>query len=135
MSNEIIKHLEFIQNIISRLNVNSFQLKGLTVAIVSALLAVYASSNNRFYILVCFFPLLIFWILDSYYLCQERKFRGLYDDVAGIDECSPEIKMFDMRTNRYVGGKYSFWSAFTSITIVKTYLSLIFLLVAIYLLL
>lgn len=48
-SNE--KHLEFIQNIITRMNTNSFQIKGWAVTIVYALLAIYASSKNEYFIL------------------------------------------------------------------------------------
>jgi hypothetical protein len=75
------KHLEFIQNIITRMNTNSFQIKGMTVTIVSALLAVYAATNNVSFIFIAVVPTIIFWCLDSYYLQQERKFRGVYNNV------------------------------------------------------
>ena len=39
-----IKHLEFIQSTITRMNQNSFQIKGWMITLVSALLALYASS-------------------------------------------------------------------------------------------
>ena len=45
MTEEKIKYLEFIQNIVTRMNQNSFMIKGWTVAIVSALLAVYADKE------------------------------------------------------------------------------------------
>ena len=81
-----MKHLEFIQNIITRMNTNSFQIKGWTVTIVSAILAIYASTKNYYFVISAIFPTIIFWFLDSYYLMQERKFRGLYNDVAGISD-------------------------------------------------
>lgn len=46
-SNEELKHLEFIQNVITRMNTNSFQIKGWTVGIISAALAVYASTQEK----------------------------------------------------------------------------------------
>jgi len=127
-----IKHLEFIQGVITRMNNNSFQMKGWMVAIVSALLAVYASTQNHYFVLVAILPTIIFWFLDTYYLQQERKFRGLYNDVAGISENPQEIKLFAMRPDLYEGGKYSFWDVFGSITIVLVYLPVIVILVGIY---
>lgn len=75
---EEIKHLEFIQNVITRMNTNSFQIKGWCIVIVSSLLAIYASTKNNYFFLAAVFPSTIFWFLDAYYLNQERKFRGLY---------------------------------------------------------
>ena len=70
-----IKHLEFVQNVITRMNSNSFQLKGWMITIVSALLALYASSNKLLYIFVAIVPVIIFWCLDAFYLKQERLYR------------------------------------------------------------
>ena len=133
MSTEQLKHLEFIQAVITRMNANSFQIKGWTVTIASALLALFASTNNKYFILAGTFPSIVFWFLDSYYLQQERKFRGLYNDVAGISDSPKQIKVFEMRPDLYVGGKYSFWSSFTSTTILNMYLSITVLLVVLFL--
>ena len=131
-SPEEVKHLEFIQDVITRMNSNSFQMKGWMVAIVSALLAVYASTQNNRFVLVAIVPAVIFWFLDTYYLTQERKFRGLYNDVAGISENPKEIKLFAMRPDLYTGGQYSFWNVFGSITITLLYLPVILILLGIY---
>ena len=120
MSDEKIKHLEFIQNIITRINSNSFQIKGWAVTLVSALLAISASTKNSYFVLAAIFPTIVFWFLDAYYLTQERKFRGLYNDVSEITEKPQAIKPFEMRPDLYAGGKYSYWSAFFSTTILKT---------------
>lgn len=132
MQPEQIKHLEFIQNVITRMNTNSFQIKGWSIVIVSALMAIYASTQNNYFFLTAIFPTLIFWFLDAYYLNQERKFRGLYNDVAGVTDKQKEIKLFAMRPDLYVGGQYSYWSAFFSITILKMYLAMIVGLVGIF---
>lgn len=120
---EKIKHLEFVQNVITRINSNSFQLKGWMIAILSALLALYASSSKTLYIFVAIIPTLIFWLLDTYYLQQERKFRGLYNDIAaGI------IGTFEMPIDRYVysrknkeSKKFFYWNVFFSKTIWPLY--------------
>ena len=132
MSIEKIKHLEFIQNVITRMNTNSFQIKGWSIVIVSAMLAIYASTQNSYFFLAAAFPTLIFWFLDAYYLNQERKFRGLYNDVAGVTDEPKDIKLFAMRPDFYVGGKYSYWSSFFSTTILKMYLSVIVILVSLF---
>ncbi len=115
------------------MNGNSFQIKSWTVAIVSALLAIYAATKNTSFVLVSLFPTVVFCFLDSYYLMQERRFRGLYNDVAGITETPKELKLFEMRPDLYTGGKYSFVSVFLSTTIWQVYLSLVLLLVALFL--
>lgn len=133
MSEEQIKHLEFIQNVITRMNTNSFQIKGWTTTIVAALLAIYASTKNEYFVLVSLFPIIVFWFLDSYYLMQERKFRGLYNDVAGVSEEPKTIKLFEMRPDLYIGGKYTFFDVFTSQTILKIYLPMALLISGIFL--
>ena len=124
MTDEQMKHLEFIQNVITRMNTNSFQIKGWAVTLVSAILAIFASTKNDSFILVAIFPAVVLWLLDAYYLMQERKFRGLYNDVAGISEQPKPIKLFAMRPDLYIGGKFSYGSSFLSVTILKLYLSI-----------
>lgn len=131
MDSDRIKHLEFIQGVITRMNNNSFQMKGWMVALVSALLGIYASTQNDAFVLVALFPALLFWFLDAYYLQQERKFRGLYNDVAGITK-NHEITLFAMRPDLYKDGKYSFWDVFGSQTIMVLYLPVIVLLLVVY---
>lgn len=117
-----VKHLEFIQSNIARMNQCSFQMKGWMVAIVSALLALYASSvdsitgeGTKMYIFVAIVPTVIFWVLDSYYLQQERKFRGVYNDLIDAEE-RKKIKLFQMPLDRYNGWKYCLFNVMISIT-------------------
>ena len=135
MTQEQIKHLEFIQNVITRMNTNSFQIKGWNITIVSAIFAIYASTKNNYFLLASIFPSIIFWLLDSYYLLQERKFRGLYNDVAKITNVNT-ITTFDMRPDLYtkvVNNRYSFLNVFFSTTIWKLYLLIIVLPAALFL--
>jgi hypothetical protein len=132
MTQDEIKHLEFIQALITRMNSNSFQIKGWCITIVSALLAIYASTKNELFILVSILPTVIFWFLDSYYLMQERKFRGLYKDVAGISNNPKNLKLFEMRPDLYIKGDYHFFNVLKSPTIVSLYLPLSSLIIGIY---
>ncbi len=126
MEQEKMKHLEFIQNIISRMNTNSFQIKEWMIAILSALLALYANSNNATFVFVAIAPTIIFWYLDAYYLQQERKFRKLYDDVLSNDS---KIPTFSMPIQNYTDCKCCIWSTFFSKTIGWLYGTIIVLLI------
>lgn len=132
---EKIKYLEFIQMIISRLNQNSFQIKGWMITIVSGLLALAANSNNRFYILIAILPVSAFWGLDAFYLQEERKFRGLYSDVAKIDYTDIKISNFDLSIVEYKGGNYSYLASLFSKSIMWIYLIINVVLIIIFVML
>lgn len=109
-------HLQFIQNVITRMNANSFQVKTWTVSIIVALAALAVNSKNYMYILISVVPTILFWTLDSYYLQQERKFRGLYKDVV-----LGNVPLYLMQINRYREGIYQFSNAFFSKAIINFY--------------
>lgn len=71
-----------IQAVIARMAGNAFLLKGWTITLISAVYLLAAKDSNRVFVLIGFLPLLAFWILDAYFLRQEKKFRALYDDTA-----------------------------------------------------
>lgn len=70
MMEEENKHLEIIQQNIGRMNNCSFQIKGWCVAIVAALLAVYATTvdyygnHNVKLLYITVLPIIAFWLLD-----------------------------------------------------------------------
>lgn len=65
----------------------------------------------------------MFWFLDAYYLQQERKFRGVYNDVVGLMSNSDriEIKDFEMPIYQYKQGKYCYFNVLLSKTIAPLY--------------
>ena len=75
-----LKHLEFIQGVVNRLASASFQMKGWSVVLVSALLVLGARIGSLEAGLALL-PILVFWGLDGYFLSRERLFRKLYDHV------------------------------------------------------
>ncbi|OQB06313.1 MAG: hypothetical protein BWY19_00304 [bacterium ADurb.Bin212] len=88
------KHLEFIQNVISRMAGNLFFLRGWTITLIAALLALFAKGGNHTYILYFLIVLIIvFWILDGFFLSQERLFRDLYNDVRLLKEEKIDFNM------------------------------------------
>lgn len=87
------KHLEFIQASINRMSGNLFLLKGWSITLIAALFALAAKDTNKSYILIAFFPLLIFWTLDGYFLSHERRFRALYEHVRKLKEEDIDFSM------------------------------------------
>lgn len=79
--NEIIEHLKLIESVISRLAKNSFSLKGWSITITTALFAFAGVRENVLFLYIGLIPIVFFWLLDSYYLWLEKKYRGLYDRV------------------------------------------------------
>ncbi|MCP9465106.1 MAG: hypothetical protein NNA25_09965 [Nitrospira sp.] len=88
-----LKHLEFIQQAINRMASNLFLLKGWTVTLIAAMFALAAKESRDLYFLLAYFPTLMFWILDGYFLSQERRFRALYDHVRKLEEGAIDFSM------------------------------------------
>jgi len=76
-----LKQVEFVQNVITRMNSNSFQLKSWAVALTAGLFALSDKSSPGF-ALLAFVPIIMFWILDAYYLRSERQYRNLYTHLC-----------------------------------------------------
>ncbi len=86
-------HLEMIQGIVNRLSQNSFLLKGWTVVLISALIALAAKDTKLLYVYLAYFPSIAFWGLDGYFLYQERLFRKLYDRVRNLSDDEIDFSM------------------------------------------
>ena len=118
-----LKHLEFIQQAVNRMASNLFLLKGWTVTLIAALFALAAKDANKVYFVIAYFPPLMFWVLDGYFLSQERRFRALYDHVRKLDEHQID---FSMDTQPFSGGHRNSWlGSIFSRTLVIYYGSLI----------
>jgi hypothetical protein len=72
-------HLSFIQQIIQRMSINCASSKTYCITIVSAILLVIADKGKLGYIYIAFIPIIIFLLLDSYYLALEKGFRNSYN--------------------------------------------------------
>jgi len=103
-----MKHLDFIQLVITRMNANSFLLKGWTVTLVVALFALDISKTSLSFIKISFLPEFLFWVLDGYFLYQERLFRELYDDVRLKNESQIDFSMKrTSNTRKFFGAVFS----------------------------
>jgi len=124
-----LKHLEMIQGVVNRMAQCSFMLKGWSVTLVAALLALSVATSQKIALIsVSFIPLIVFWILDAYYLWQERLFRAAYDHVRGLQEDKID---FSMNTSSFVCGRNTWKSTIKSKTICGFYLPLLIAMIAV----
>ena len=118
-----MKHLEFVQGVITRMSNNSFMLKGWAVTLVAGIFVLAGKETDKQYFLVAYIPIIIFWLLDSYYLLQERLYRSLYDAVRNTNESDIN---FSLRASikDFGNEKNCFGKCFFSITEIGFYLPL-----------
>jgi hypothetical protein len=92
-----VDEIKIIQDIIKRMAFNSFMIKGwaITLVVVTLLLR-----GNKYQVLIAFIPLLIFWLLDAYFLWQERMYRELYKWVIE-NRLKTNENLFNMDAYRF----------------------------------
>lgn len=95
-------HLQLIQGVISRMASNSFLLKGWSVTLIAALFALAAGESKPSFIFLAYFPCVTFWVLDAYFLRQEKLFRELYDAVRAKNEEDIDFSMNTSSHNDHV---------------------------------
>lgn len=88
-----LKHLEFIEAVVSRMATNSFLFKGWAITIAAALAGFAAVDSKRGLLIIALVATLMFWALDGYYLWLERCFISLYNSVAAQDENAIDFSM------------------------------------------
>jgi hypothetical protein len=79
-SASVQNYLNILQGIISRMATNSSSCKTWCISLVSAILVVIADKNKPDYAWIALIPIILFFLLDAYYLGQERSFRAIYND-------------------------------------------------------
>ena len=117
---KVVKHLEMTQAVISRLGRNSLWINSWSIILIVAglVLIVKQDIQNPYFVLALILPALGFWILDGYFLRQERLFRQIYDEIRGQSDTDFEMNPMKHRNKP----KCSWLSAFFSITLVIFYI-------------
>ena len=117
---KVVKHLEMTQAVINRLGSNSFLVKSWSMTIIVAAMVLIARQNiqNPDFVLLLILPALGFWILDGYFLRQERLFRQIYDEIRVQSDTDFEMNPMKHKNKP----KCSWLSAFFSITLVIFYI-------------
>ncbi len=101
-----LKHLELIQGVINRMAQCSFLLKGWSVVLLSGLFALAAKDANPLFVYLAYLPVITFWMLDGYYLYQERLYRKLYSHVRKQEANDID---FDMNATPFKGKDGATW--------------------------
>lgn len=116
-------HLNTLQNIISRLSNYSANCKSWTITIVSALSIVLLTEEKSKFFILLVFPILIFWIVDCYYLGLEKAFREIYDKFQNDLNTNSNIEtdiQFTLKNRRL----RNFFKAMISFSTTPIYISL-----------
>jgi len=72
-------HLEITQSVIQRMASNSSSCKAWCITLVSAILVIVADKEESRFALVALIPVLLFFVLDIYYLALEKLFRNSFN--------------------------------------------------------
>ena len=121
MKKSKLKHIDIVQSTITRMAQNSFAIKGWTITILVGLFVFLQNDKFRNNIFIYLIPIIFFWLLDSYYLWQERLFRKLYNDViANITDEST----LSMDITKYKD-TFKFYSSLCSVSELGIYLPLL----------
>ena len=100
-----ISYLQMIQGVIDRMATSSAIFKGFSATIVTGVSVVSLVDVNTWILILSFFPMIVFMILDIYYLRLERQYRFLYEKIR-LDEWTTDFKLDppDIKTIQNVGG-------------------------------
>lgn len=124
-----IEYLQMIQEPIGRMSTASAIFKGFTATIVAGLSAIAYGDVNMWILGLSFIPVLLFALLDVYYLRLERKYRYLYEQVRlGCREIDFSMDL----TNDLKAAKARLADCVLSPSILLFYLPITVILVAIF---
>lgn len=134
----VSEYFQIIQNVITRMGQNSFQMKAWFATIFTTILVLIFALFDIFIKTVIYIALLIviiqFWYLDSYYLRQERIFRKLY--TQKVEEYNSDnrenMKIFDMDFKKYNNNVDKTWRIMFSTS--EKYFYLVFFILIFFLL-
>ena len=125
-SSAVQAHLAILQGVIQRMAENSRSCKVWCVTLISAILVLVARTGEPRHALLALAPVMLFLLLDAYYLALERAFRKSYDsfvDKLREDRLEPDdlyaVKPIGMGV-RLVGAclrSFSVWLFYPALTV------------------
>lgn len=74
-----IAHLQMIQGVIDRMSTSAAIYKGFAATIVTEIAAISFTEVSTWILLIAFFPVGCFLVMDTYYLKLEKQYRILYE--------------------------------------------------------
>lgn len=125
MDEEKRHHIDLVESQILRMSENSKQMKTWCFALITGIIGIYVQTCNHNFLWIGVITILLFAWLDAYYLLLERKFRCLYNDIAGLrnDGGKPHsIPLYGMPIHEYKKGIKEHLAPITSVSIFPFYL-------------
>lgn len=101
MEDQRKNHLDYVASTVARLASNSFQLKGWSVTLASALIALGAATDREAVLAISTLPAISFWLLDSYYVHQERRFRAVWNHIRSASPATLKAEPYSMSLENY----------------------------------
>ena len=126
-----IEEIKIIQDNIKRMSSNSFLIKGWVITLFSAMLLF--KDSERLTMLFLIIPISLFWILDAYFLKQERLFRELYKWVIN-NRRKTDDHLFELSTGRFESSVKSIFHLVFSKSLFLFYSTILVVVMTIYLL-
>ena len=79
-SPSVTSYLTILQGVINRMATNGASCKTWCITLVSAIVVIIADKGKPNYVWISVVPIILFLVLESYYLALERQFREVYND-------------------------------------------------------
>ena len=78
-STAVHSYLSILQSVINRMASNCASCKSWCITLASAIIVVLLNNKNYDFIYIALAPVILFLLLDSYYLAMEKSFRDKYN--------------------------------------------------------
>jgi len=114
---DLYKEIDLIQSVINRMANSSSLIKGWTVTMITF---IFAFKSDQQTIPLVFIPVLLFWLLDAYFLQRERMYRRLYEWVIE-NRMTDETHLFSLNTVRFRSQRKPLISIMFSLTLLSFY--------------
>lgn len=111
---ERIIYLQMIEEVIKRMADNSLKMKEWFITISCGVIAAFLASSKPEMLFIISGASIVFRVMDSFYLANERRFRSLYDENCNLnitmDNYSMDVKAYNKnKKNRVLTCLFS-WS-------------------------
>ena len=126
-SDAVQSYLNILQGVVARMASNSANCKTWCISLVSAILVVIADKSKPNYAWIALIPIVLFFLLDSYYLGQERNFREIYNNFVK-ELHSGEVatdKLFALKPPQGINVVNLLFSSSLSFSVYPFYLTLV----------
>ena len=129
-STERISYLQMIQGIIDRLSNKSGNIKGFAATTVAGVTALSFEETSPYIFLLAFSPIIVFILLDIYYLGLERKYRFLYEQVRQGKEIDFDMTL-DLKESEIIKAKATKYQCLISKPIKQFYIPLLLIVIGV----